>query len=416
MLPFLLKKHSVAGLASSLLLAWTLMLTSWCAPVLEAGQAVEDAISRYSREAQQALAARDVEAARLALEKLTHLTPNVPEVYANLGTVYYSEGRYGEAEESFQRALKLNPKIPNVALMVGICDAELGRPEEAMPILEPAFRRPPNSEIGRTIGLELLGVYSSLGQHTKALEVIEELLARYPSDPEILYRASHVYGDRALETTTRLAEVAPDSPWKRMAFAEALEAQKHYDLAITEYQKVIASDAGIPNVHFRLGRALLLRDPNSDESRDQALQEFQKAVAQDPRNAGAEYEMGEIYRRRGDRPEAASHFSRAVEIDPRFEEAQIALARTLIALHKPGDSVPHLRAAIRLSPSNEVSHFLLAAAYKATGNAAEYQQEMALYQKYHVVPFARQSGRADQQTVLPTPEVTPQTLDSADPP
>ena len=379
-------------------------------------QADGAAISRYSREAQQALAARDLEAARMALEKLAHLTPKVPEVYANLGSVYYSEGRYGDALESFQNALKLNPKIPNVALMVGICDAELGRPQEAMPILEPAFRRPPNTEIGRTIGLELLSVYSSLGQHTKALEVIEELLTRYPSDPEILYRAAHVYGDRALETTTQLAEVAPDSPWKRMAFAEALEAQKHYDVAITEYRKVIASNAGIPNVHFRLGRALLLRDPNSDQARDQALQEFQQAVAQDPRNAGAEYEMGEIYRRRGQREEAAAHFARAVEIDSRFEEAQVALARTLIDLKKPGDALPHLRAAVRLNPSNEVSHFLLAAAYKAMGNAAEFQQEMGLYQKYHVTPFAQESGRADQQTVLATPEVTPQTLDSADPP
>jgi tetratricopeptide (TPR) repeat protein len=397
-------------------LAGTLLYTLSSCRVLGAEQADEAAISRYSREAQQALAARDLEAARVALEKHTHLTPNVPEVYANLGTVYYSEGRYSEADESFRRALKLNPKIPDVGLMVGICDAELGRPEEAMPVLEPAFRHPPNSEIGRTIGLELLGVYSSLGQHTKALEVIEELLTRYSNDPEILYRASHVYGDRALETTTRLAEVAPDSPWKRMAFAETLEAQKHYDLAITEYRKVIASNAGIPNVHFRLGRALLLKDENSDDARDRALQEFEQAVKQDPRNAGAEYEMGEIYRRRGERGEAADHFARAVEIDPRFEEAQIALARTLIDLHKPSDSLPHLRAAVRLNPTNEVSHFLLAAAHKTMGNTAEYQQEMALYQKYHLVPYAQVSGSADQSRTLTTPEVTPQTLDPSDPP
>jgi tetratricopeptide (TPR) repeat protein len=406
----------LASIARRAFGAWVLTLSLSSCPVLFAGQADEAAISRYSREAQQALAARDLEAARVALEKLSHLTPNVPEVYANLGTVYYSEGRYSEAEESFQHALKLNPKIPSVTLMVGICDAELGHPEEAMPILEPAFRHPPNSEIGRTIGLELLGVYSSLGQHTKALEVIEELLGRYPNDPEILYRASHVYGDRALETTARLAAVAPDSPWKGMAFAEALEAQKHYDLAITEYQKVSASDAGIPNVHFRLGRALLLKDPNSDQARDQALREFEQAVKQDPRNAGAEYEMGEIYRRRGERAEAADHFSRAVEIDPRFEEAQIALARTLIDLHKPADSVPHLRVAIRLNGTNEVSHFLLATAYKATGNTAEYQQEMALYRNYHIVPYAQESGSAGQSPTVTTPEVTPQTLDASDPP
>ena len=391
-----------------------LLLSSWLSLGRARDQADEADIRRYTQQAQQAMAARNLEAAEDALEKLTHLTPNVPEVYANLGMIYYTQGRYAPAEESFRRALKLNPKIPNVSMMLAVCDAELGRPKEALPILEAAFRHPPNDEIGRTVGLELLGVYASLGPPLKALETIEALLARYPDDPEILYRASHVYGDRALQAMTRLADVAPESPWKQMAFAEALEAQKHYDLAVTEYQKVIASNAGIPGVHFRLGRALLLKAPDSAEARDQALKEFQQALASDPRNAGAEYEIGEICRRRGQREEAVSHFARAVEIDPRFEEAQIALARTLIDLHQPGDALTHLRAAVQLNPANEVTHYLLAAAYKAMGEAAESQRELALYQKYHARPFANESG-SSAIPGLAEPEVTRQTLDAENP-
>jgi len=383
---------------------------------MPAEQANEAEIRRYTEQAQQAMSARNLEAASAALETLTRLTPNVPEVYANLGMVYYTEGRYAPAEASFRRALALNPKIPNVPLMLAICDAGLGRSKEAMPILEAAFRHPPNDAIGRTVGLELLGVYASLGLHLKALETVETLLDRFPNDPEILYRASHTYGDRALQTMTRLADVAPESPWKEMAFAEALEAQKHYDLAITEYQKVIASDAGIPGVHFRLGRALLLRAPDSEDARDAALKEFQQALALDPRNAGAEYEIGEICRRRGQREEAVGHFARAVEIDPRFEEAQIALARTLIDLHQPGDALTHLRTAVQLNPTNEVTHFLLASAYKAAGDAAESQKELALYQKYHTEPFANESASGTPTApALAAPEVTRQTLDTENP-
>ena len=154
------------------------------------------------QQAEQALAAKDWNAAGSALERLARLTPNVPEVYANLGTVYYTRGRYAQAAEALERALKLNPEIPNVPLILAICYAQLGREKEAIQVLEPAFRHPPNHEIARTIGLALMSAYTSLDEHLKALEISEELVARYPNDPEMLYRASHLYGDRALQTST----------------------------------------------------------------------------------------------------------------------------------------------------------------------------------------------------------------------
>jgi len=394
-----------------LILCWALLSGSCFSLCLAREQADDAAIQTYSREAEEALARKDADAAIVALEKLAHLTPNNPEVFANLGAVYYAQGRYPQAAEAFQRALHLNPRIPDVPLMLGFCDAELGRTHEALPILESAFRHPPNPEMGRTIGLKLVVVYTSLGQPTKALETIETLLARDPNDPEVLYRASHLYGDRALQTMTRLADVAPESVWKRMAFAEALEGEKRYDLAVIEYRKVIAADPNMAGVHYRVARALLLQSPDNDQARSEALTEFQQDLALEPRNAAAEYEIGEICRRRGEFESALDHFSRAVEMDPSVEDAQIALARTLIRLQKPKDSVSHLLAAIQLNPKNETSHFLLASAYRSLGNSAGYTNEMSLYQRYHSVPTDSQPG-ADEQApqTLAAPEITKQTL------
>jgi tetratricopeptide (TPR) repeat protein len=394
-------------------LGWILLLFTFAPPSFRGQETNEDAIRRYSDQATQAMARKDAEAATVALEKLASLTPNVPEVYANLGTVYYTQGRYPQAAQAFERALRLNPKLSNAPLMLGICYADLGRAKEAIPILEPAFRHPPNNEVGRTIGLKLMSAYLSLDMHTKALEVIEEMLARSPNDPELLYRASHLYGDRALQTMVRLVQVAPESAWKRMAFAEALEAEKRYDLAIREYRKVLGADPGFLGAHYRLGRALLLNAVDSKEAREEAIKEFQLALVQDPRNAGAEYELGEIYRRRGQPEQAVEHFSRAVEIDPRFEDARIGLARALIQLEKPKEALLHLRTAVELNPRNEVSHFLLARAYRSVGDTMNYQKEMALFQKYHLRPYA-EKGAAEEQvpSALTNSEATKQTLDS----
>ena len=368
------------------------------------GQADEADIRRYSQEAQDAMAAKNLSAAAVALEKLAGLTPDVPEVEVNLGNIYYAQGRYSKAAEAFQRAVKLNPNIPNGILMVALCDAELGHWEQARPVLESAFRHPPSREAGRMIGIELMGTCWSLHEYSEALQVSEELLQRYPKDPEILYRATHIYGTRALEIMNLLVHAAPGSPWENMAFGEALERQEHYDLAIFQYRKVIAADPRIPGVHYRLGRMLLLNGVDSQRTLDEALKEFQAAVAVNPQDASAEYEIGEIYRRRGNQEQAAGHFLRATEIDPGFEEAQIGVARTLIAEGKFRAALPRLRAAISLNPANEVSHFLLARAYKSLGDQTSSEHEMALYQECHT-RAAHQTSSAEGH--VPTAESAP---------
>jgi predicted Zn-dependent protease len=146
------------------------------------------------------------------------------------------------------------------------------------------------------------------------------------------------------------------------------------------------------------------------------MKEFQQDLALEPRNSAAEYEMGEIYRRRGQFDPAREHLSRALKIDLNVEDEQIALARTLIHLQKPKESLSHLLAAIQLNPRNAVSHFLLAGAYKSLGDSARYQHEMALYRKYHFQPYTDKSAGADEvPSPLANPEVTKQALDSEAP-
>lgn len=358
-----------------------------CASVLLAAQQPDSsAIRRYSREAQQALAEKDTVRAAAALEALERLTPNNPAVEANLGTVYYMQSRYQQAAASFRRALRLDPHISSVRPLLGICYAELGRSHQAIPILVSAFQHPPSEAVGRLVGIDLMRAYRSAGDGFNALEVSEELLKRYPDDPEILYRTGHLYGDRALEIMQRLVKVAPNSPWKRMAFAEVLEGEKRYDLAIIEYRKVIAADPRMPDVHYRLGRALLLSSKDNKEEQDAALSELHEALKMDPRNAPAAYEIGQVYRRRGQVEEAEAYFSRAVTVDPHREDAQIALAQALLALHQPAEALPHLRMAVQLDLGNGAAHFLLAGVYRSEGDASGYAREMALYRKYRAHP------------------------------
>ena len=358
------------------------------------------------------MARDDLGAAVQALEKLSRLTPDVAEVYGNLGMVYYAQGRYRQAAGAFDRALKLNPQLPNARLMVGICYAQTGRTKEAVPILEPAFRHPQGNEIERVVGWQLQRAYVALGERTKAVEVSLEMLRRYPNDPETLYDASHLLGDLSLQTMIRLADLAPESAWTHLAFGEAYEGQMRYVLAANEYRAAARADARIPGTHFRLGEAIL-KAPKNEKTTQDALEAFQTEVAIDPENSGAWYEIAEIHRQQGQLEQALQCFHEAVEYHPEFEEARIGFARTLMNLNRPIDALAHLDAAVRLNPDNKVTHFLLARVYKRQGNDAGYQKEMALYQKY----LERQSAAiVSKESQLPPPfsgqKVTKQMIDS----
>jgi len=378
------------------------------AGTLWAGQANQEELESYSRQAQQAMAQQDWQTATRALEKLAELTPNVPEVQGDLGLAYYSQGRILEAAQAFERTLKLNPKMTQARLTLGLCYAELGRNQEAVSILEPACRHPPDSQVGRLIGLSLQRAYAAEGQHLRAMTVAEELLKRYPNDPEILFQASRLHADRAYQTMRQLMQADPNSAWVHYATAEVHESLQHYDLATAEYQRALEMQPRLPGVHFRLGRVLLESSKDS-KTVDEALSEFQKDLAIDPENSDAEYEIGEINRERGQLEQALEHFSRAVRFHAEFPEALVGLARTLLSLGKYEEARTHLEAAIRLDPSNDVAHFLLASAYKALGEAGNYQKEMAQFEKLRA---SQARVRSPTPAGLRTSEVTEQVLGS----
>lgn len=372
-----------------------------------------DEIRKYSAEAESAMAAKNLPAAATALEKLSSLTPDAAQVHANLGLVYYMQNRYAQAIVAFQKAAKIDPSLPNVDGMLGICLTEIGRYKDAVQLLEPAFQSSsPKDQMGRVIGLDLLRAYRGLGDYEHADKVSGELLRRYPEDAEVLFNSSRLHGEQSLNLILRLIQVAPNSPYVLLTFAQINEDEKHYDSAITQYRQALKLDPRLPGAHLSLGRVLLLNS-NSPETADEALQQFKEELEIDPQNPRAEYEIGEVYRKRGSLNEALKHFVRATELQPEFEEAQIALARTLVNLHRPQDAIPHLLSAIRLKPTNEVSHFLLATAYGQTGNAEGQEREMALYRKFHIRPYTGGTqGGFQIPTGLTSPEVTPQTLES----
>jgi len=377
-----------------------------------AQQANSALLQRYSQEGEKALAEQRYDEAAKAYEKIRELAPNTAEAHARLGLIYFLQGRFEQAAPALRQALKLKPSLPNTDVLLAMSLSELGQYQEAMPALQKGFKRLTDPALKRASGLQLQRAYTGLRQDDKAVEVALELTRLYPKDPEVLYHAGRLFANYAYLSTVKLAEVAPDSLWLRLASGEAYESQGRLDVAIREYKEVLSLQPNRPGVHYRIGRALLARAKQSTDdkvSEPEALKEFEEELRLDPTNANAAYEAGEIHRKSARFDRAAELFSQAVKYYPDFVEALVALGRTLLSLGKAEQSLAPLGKAVALDAANEVAWFQLAQAQRALGNAGEQQKALAELQRL------RDMKRQAEINFLTRQEVTKQSLDSKPP-
>ena len=136
--------------------------------------------------------------AEAALKKSIQLAPTYA-AYANLGSLYMNQKRYGESAEMTRNALKLNDKDYRVwnNLLVAyrwIKDDENARPvrEKTLTLLEEHVSLHPQDANGQSL---LSNFYAENKQREKALLHIEAALALAPKDPSVLADIAESYDD-----------------------------------------------------------------------------------------------------------------------------------------------------------------------------------------------------------------------------
>ena len=368
-------------------------------------------VQRYMEEGNDALAAGRYEEAEKDFEKIRELRPDIAEVHANLGAIYFQEKKFDKAVPALRQAIKLNPRLSKSGTLLAISLSELGRYKEALPGLEKGFRSSTDSAVKRMCGLQLERAYTGVESHDKAMEIAIELSRLYPRDPEVLYHTGRLFGNFAFLTMQTLAQVAPGSIWRHQAAAEAFESQGSYDLAVREYRTVLELGPARPGIHFRLGRTLLKRSEQSHSTEDanEAAKEFEHELEIDATNANAAYELAEMHRDAGQFEESTQMFEQALKYYPEFEDAHLGLAAALISQQRMQEALPHLKKAIALNAENEVSWYRLSQVQMSLGNTVEQQKAFAEFQRLRTQKSSQQEAARE---LFSRSEVTKQKLDS----
>src|SRR3984893_4631264 len=384
-----------------------LAVTSVSGMAMQSSQ--EETLQQYSEAGQQALAAGHYEEAENDFKKLLQIAPDIAEMHATLGVVYFQEKKFDRAVPELRQALKLKPTLSKASTLLAMSLSEVGEYKEALPGLQKSFPQASDPATKRMCGLQLMRTYTGLQRDKDAVTVALELNNVYPDDPEILYHTGRVYGNYAFLTLHKLEVVAPTSIWRHQAAAEAFESEGSTNLSIGEYREVLKLDPRRPNIHYRIGRTLLARWQlnHAPEDRSEAVREFEQELQLDPGNANAIYELAEIHRQQNELEQAQQLFESALQYYPDFEEAHVGLATTLMAQQKSDLALPHLQRAVALNADDEVAWYRLGLVDRVLGRTDEQNRALAQFQRLH-------SQIALQQGTSTPGEVTKQVLQNGE--
>ena len=204
--------------------------------------AVQEHFSLAQQDQQQGL----LDAAVHAYQAVLKLQPKLPEAYVDLGLVYYAQAKFEDSARALTTAYKLRPGMRGVSLWLGIDDVKLNRPAQGAVLLREAVRLDPDDKVAQNwLATSLWDV----GQVDSALVQLRSANARFPDDPDLLFALSEAYDKAASQQTEQLLEESAGTML--------------YDLI---YGTIYSEERAWPKAEVHLRRAIE-RDPHSIDPR-----------------------------------------------------------------------------------------------------------------------------------------------------
>ena len=230
------------------------------------------------------------------------------------GVRQFEQGDYAAAETTL-RGLP----GPQAKAFLALTFAATGRCDEAQPTLIATFSAERDARIRKLTGLALARCAIAGERFEQAVSPLYQLQREMPDDADVLYETARLHLKAWNGVVERMFERTPDSFRVHQLSAEIFEIQGRYDEAVSEYREAIQESPQTVNLHYRLGRALLMRS-HDPEALEEAKAEFEAELKLNPNDAVAEYQVAqilEVQQRPTKRPSVSSGPSRSTPSSPK---------------------------------------------------------------------------------------------------
>ena len=218
--------------------------------------------------------------------------------------------------------------------------------------------------------IELLGAVPTVRKtKPEALRLYLESLAAYRQHTPASYEQSRTLARQALDIDPEYVDA-----WNMLAVVYSSLADKGlipgeqgYAMAIETARKALAIDPDSADAHAELAHVAL----SAEDDQKEAARYLQQALALEPHNVYALGGAATLAKSLGRLDVAVRLQQEAVERDPLMSNAFSELCLALFQSGRVDDSIVQCRKALELSPNRIVTHYTLATALLAKGDARE---------------------------------------------
>lgn len=352
--------------------AWLLLCPCVLCVAQQSSSADDSRIDQLYAAAKAAQSRGDTAGAISSYEELIRVAPHLAAAYNNLGMLYLNAHDYPQAAAILKKGLAINPHMPSASALLGIALFESGAYADSRAALEAALKANPDDA---NVQLFLAKDLIQLNEMDAAAARLHLLAQREPRNQEVWYLLGEAYMQLSEDALARMSAIDPGSPLVHEVSGEMMEDMKNYQGALVEYKQAVAMAPHQAGTHYRLG--------NLDwklSQWDDALQEFQAELKNDPDNCHAWAQIGNILIVQQSQPASGlDDVDKALKLCPGLAQAHVDRGNALVKLGRDREALAELEIAQRQSPDDPMPHFLMARAEKALGDTARANEEMQTY-------------------------------------
>jgi Flp pilus assembly protein TadD len=335
-------------------------------------QKLKNPLNDLLDQAQAAIDKNDFDGAIPPLQKFIAEQPDVAYAHFQLGYAFTGLKRVEEARAEYERAMALDPKMPEAPLNLGIVLLEKNPAAAVAPLRKAVELLPAQSRPRVLLGVAL----ERSGDVTAAATSFEGAANLDPHDLETQLHLGKLYLEAKrpadAETKFRAAlEVEPNEPHALLGLAQALDAQKKPEAA-QAFKNYLATQPADPAAQTRMVHYLF-----DQQKYDEALAELDRVDAVGAPSLESLKLRADILIAQNKWEDAVTAITRAIALTPNDAQLHGGLGRVYLQKRDFPSAEKELRAAIRLDPNNIAywkdlsSTFYLAGNFPATLNSLE---------------------------------------------
>lgn len=277
---------------------------------------------------------KNFDKAREYYQKAIALNPSLPQAYFGLGETFRVSGEKKQAVETYSRLLSLFPDDGKIYVKVieAYSRAIADHPQDALykekreEVLADFEQLSKRKNYSAADYYNLGFLYEQVGGREEAMRFYSKALQMKPDYKDALSNLANLYRDTgntkiALGVYERLVHFYPKNVSGYLNMGIIFNALGDKQRARQFYLKVIDLDPDNGDAYFNLG---YLSESQADLSG--AVNYYEKAVEVSPKNAEAHYNLGNVYASLGQNGEAIASYLKTVAINPRHQDAFVNLS------------------------------------------------------------------------------------------